>query len=110
MPEKVDQLVENIQSMMKGAGDWERRKTSIPGMFIVRMPGKKLRVMLMFCPIDENGTPLKRKGLYFAEIDTVQQARRAFPDERLDALVAAVQQVNGPSSKGDGGMGEVLEL
>jgi len=110
MPEKVARLFEDIKSMMKDASEWTRRKTTIPGIFVVRMPGTKLRVMLLFSPTDEAGNPRKRGGLFFADMDTVQQARRAFPDERLDALIAAVQQVNGPRSRDSQGEGEVLEI
>lgn len=110
MSEKVARLVEEIKSMMEGATDWTRRKTTIPGIFLVRAPGKQLRVMLMFSPTDQAGNPRKRRGLFFSDLETVLEARRAFPDERLDALVAAVQKVNGPTAKSVGGEGEVLEI
>src|SRR2546428_11591329 len=99
MPEKVARLFEDIKSMMKDASEWTRRKTTIPGIFVVRMPGTKLRVMLLFSPTDEAGNPRKRGGLFFADIDNVQPARHGFPDGRLDALISAVPSVNGPRSR-----------
>jgi hypothetical protein len=110
MSERVASLVEDIKSKMKGVEEWTRKKTSIPGIFLIRMPGKGLRVMLMFSPIDEVGNPRKRRGLFFSDAETLRQARRSFPDERLDALIAAVQQVNGPATGDTNAAEDVLEV
>lgn len=79
---------------MEHAEDWETKKTSIPGIFLVKMP-KELRVMLMFNPLDEQGNPRKRKGFYFGDMATVEAARQAFPDPKLNDLIAAIEKING---------------
>ncbi len=110
MDDRTEKLVEDIKRIMKNAGDWERKRTSIPGIFLVRMPDKEFRVMLMFSPIDEAGNPRKRRGLFFGVMDTVEAARRAFPDERLDALVAAVQKINGSPGRRPAGDEDVFQV
>lgn len=95
MVDKVAKLTEEIKSRMERAGDWEKVATSIPGIFMVRMPDKPFRVMLMFNPTDETGSPTKRKGFYFGDAATVDAARVAFADVRLGDLVAAVSRVSG---------------
>ncbi len=110
MDDRTEKLAEDIKRTMKNAGDWERKRTSIPGIFIVRMPDKEFRVMLMFSPIDEAGNPRKRRGLFFGVMDTVEAARKAFPDERLDALVAAVQKINGSPGPKRASDGDVFEV
>jgi len=94
MANKPEMIAEGIKKTMEHAIDWEKRKTSIPGIFLVRMPDKRFRVMLSFNPLDPAGAPRKRKGWFFADMDTVRAARQVFPDKRLDMLVAAVEKVN----------------
>lgn len=93
MSEKAAELAKSIESTLSRAAEWEKKKTSIPGVFLVRLPGEKLRVMLEFNPPDSSGTPSKRKGLYFDSRATLEAARRAFPDPRMDDLVAAVESL-----------------
>ena len=109
MSEKAADLAASIEKSLAGAGEWEKKKTSIPGIFLVRLPGDKLRVMLEFNPPDASGGPSKRKGLYFGDRATVEAARKAFPDKRLDDLIAAVEKLSSraPDERGrKGGAGE----
>jgi len=113
MSEKAADLARSIEASLSNAAEWEKKKTSIPGIFLVRLPGEKLRVMLEFNPPDSAGNASKRKGLYFADRTTVEAARNAFPDPRLDDLVAAVERLSerAPASKGaKGGREEVFEV
>ncbi len=110
MDDRTEKLAEDIKKVMENAGDWERKRTSIPGIFLVRMPDKEFRVMLMFSPIDEAGNPRKRRGLFFGVMETVEAARRAFRDERLDALVTAVQKINGSLGRRPSGDEEVFQV
>ena len=99
MVDKVTKLSEDIRGRMEEAGEWEKIPTSIPGIFMVHMPGKELRVMLMFNPTDEEGNPTKRKGFYFGDSDTAEAARKAFADGRLEDLLKALSLVNGPPQR-----------
>ncbi len=110
MTEREDKIVEDIQGLAKSANDWQRIRTSIPGIFVVRLPGKAMRVMLMFSPVDESGNATKRRGFYFADMTAVQAARRAFPDERLEALVSAIQVINGPLRRSLEDVNRTLEI
>src|SRR3972149_6923697 len=77
---RMTKLAEDIRTRMERAEDWERIPTSIPGIFMVHMPDKELRVMLMFNPTDDAGNPTKRKGFYFGDRATVEAARQARTD------------------------------
>ena|SRR2546428_12870686 len=93
MADKIAKLAEEMKKAMEHAEDWERKKTSIPGIFLVKMP-KELRVMLLFNPPDDVGNPRKKKGLFFDDAETIEAARKAFPDPRLDDLILAIQKLN----------------
>ncbi len=110
MVDKVTKLAEGIRTRMESAAEWEKVPTSIPGIFMVRMPDKELRVMLMFNPTDEVGNPTKRKGFYFGETETVEATRKAFADERLGDLAAAVSRVGGAPRRRAPEEGNVFEV
>ena len=110
MPSKSEQLAENIKKAMEHADDWEKKKTSIPGIFLVRMPEKDLRVMLMFNPPDDDGNPTKKKGMYFADLETVEAGKRAFPNPNLPALVEAVAKINERSGRKPSDGSDVFEV
>ncbi len=110
MSSKVDQLAEGIRKAMENADDWEKKRTSIAGIFLVRMPEKDLRVMLMFNPPDSEGNPTRKKGLFFADKETVDAARVAFPNPSLNALVEAVEKVNERAGKKPSDESEVFEV
>jgi hypothetical protein len=97
--DKVTKLAEDIRTRMERAEDWEKVPTSIPGIFMVHMPGPDLRVMLMFNPTDDTGNPTKRKGFYFGDPGTAEAARTAFTDGRLEDLLGALSVVNGPPQR-----------
>ena len=113
MSEKAAELAKSIESTLSRAAEWEKKKTSIPGVFLVRLPGDKLRVILEFNPPDESGNPSKRKGLYFGDRATLEAARKAFPDPRMDDLVAAVESLSERAASPRGTKGaaeEVIEV
>jgi len=107
--EKADKLAKEIIDKMNRAGDWDKKRTNIPSIYLVRVPDKKLRVKLLFLPTDDSGRPIKRKGYYFATLEDMRAARSAFTDEKLDSLLAAIERINGT---GDGGENddEVFEV
>lgn len=110
MSSKVEQLAERIRKTMENAEDWEKVKTQIPGIFMVKAPDKSLRVMVVFNPPDDAGNPTKKKGLFFTSMDWVDAARVAFPNKDLDKLIEAIQKVNGPSGRKAGEEGEVFQI
>ena len=110
MTNKVEQVADGIRKAMEHADDWEKKKTSIKGIFLVKMPEKELRVMLMFNPPDEEGSPRKRKGLYFDDIETVNTAKDAFPNPALTTLVEAIGVVNNRAGKKLADDGDVFKV
>ena len=110
MEDRVGKVEGDIRKMMKGVEKWGKKKTSIPGIFLVRMPSKEFRLKLLFMPVDEAGKPTKRKGFYFGDLESVKSARAAFLDDRLDVLVMAVEAISGEERKTGADDDEVLEI
>ena len=87
-------LTEKLKDSMLHAEDWDKRKTPIPGIFVVKVPDKVLRIKLEFNTPDSEGNPTKRRGMYFDDAKTLEAARLAFGDPKLKELLDAVNSIN----------------
>ena len=60
-------IQKQLKDHLEKAEDWEKMDTPIKGVSVVRVPATKTRPALLFIevnPLKENGTPMKRKGLF----------------------------------------------
>lgn len=110
MAKKAAEIAESITKLLEHAEKWERKNTPIPGIYVVRLPGEELAVKLWFNPPDANGSPTKKKGLYFEDLSVVEAARNAFNNKKLDDLVAGVELLNRKAGKGQAETAETLDF
>jgi hypothetical protein len=97
MAGSTSKVASDIKKAMEHSEKWETKKTSIKGVYLVRMPGEVLFIRLWFVPPGkEPPNPKNQRGFYFADSEAVKAARKAFNDDRLDPLIAAVEKVNAP--------------
>lgn len=108
-PKSTD-TVQRLRQALEHAPKWEKLKTGIPGIWVVRMPGDELQLGIMFNPLSDQGTARKKKGWYFFDGETVEEVRVAFGNKGLDKLVSAVEKINGQSSRPAPGTEEVFEV
>ncbi len=91
-------MVENeLRSHLDGAPDWDRMKTDVEGVFVVKMPptdNDPARLMVEVNPVDKNGRPKKRKGLYLPATLTLSEYSGALKVPKLDELLKAIDEVN----------------
>ncbi len=55
-----------LADFLKSGKDWERKATSVPGVFILKMPpyrGAPTRLAVELNPVDEAGRPTKKRGV-----------------------------------------------
>jgi hypothetical protein len=58
-------LEQRLRDFLRGGGDWERSRTSIPGVFVVKLPSRGPRgaeLTLEINPVDGQGQPRKKRG------------------------------------------------
>lgn len=90
------ELSESLKEFIEEGQDWERKNTSVKGVSIVRMPPYKNRpasLAIEINPVKEDGSPMKKKGVYIMNIAELHAFRTAFNNEKIDTLIAALEEV-----------------
>jgi len=81
--------------------DWEKIRTSIPGVSIVKLPtrGSAVRLALEVVPTDEEGNPLKRKGIYITSIQQWNSLKEIFSNPKGLELINSIEELKGEKSR-----------
>ncbi|HVC27799.1 MAG TPA: hypothetical protein VND40_06520 [Nitrososphaerales archaeon] len=105
---------DRLSTFLKTGSDWARMKTSVPGIFILKMPAYRTsppRLAVELNPTDESGAPTKKRGLVLRSAAEFDEYKGLFQHERLSPLLKSVEGVNPPQAKKAAKSGEeVLQL
>ena len=109
---RAPELESRLREILEKARDWQRVPVrSSPGIFVVKAPGTKRSppsLLIELNPVDENNLPTKRRGLYIRTRKDLEEYRKLINDRNLDALVSALEEVNG--RREEEGESEDLEI
>jgi hypothetical protein len=109
----VMEIVDNLRVFLDTGEDWERKNTTLPGVSIIRLPATRTRpasLAIEVNPVDENGRPMKKKGVMVMSRVEMLAFRQVFDNEKLGALLNAVEEVL-PEKKGaKKSSGDVIEI
>ena len=96
---RVQELESRLREILEKAREWQGVPVkSFPGIFVVKAPGTKRNppsLLIELNPVDENNLPTKRRGLYIRTRKDLEEYRKLINDRNLDALVSALEEVNG---------------
>jgi hypothetical protein len=93
---------DKLESFLKSGPDWGRLKTSIPGIFVLKMPAYRsspARLAVELNPVDASGTPTKKRGLVLRSKNELEQYRGLFQYEKLLPLLEGVEKFSPPVKK-----------
>jgi hypothetical protein len=96
-PSRDASLEQRLRDFLRSGGDWERSRTSIPGVFVVKLPGRGPRgaeLALEINPVDGQGQPRKRRGYMVRGRAELEELSRILSDARLARLAEALESVN----------------
>lgn len=82
--------------MLKSGKDWERKATSVAGIFVLKMPpfrGSPTRLAVELNPVDEYGRPTKKRGIILRSSEDLNGYRKLLNDEKLAPLVKAMDSL-----------------
>lgn len=109
----VMEITENLRVFLDTGEDWERKNTSLPGVSIIRLPATRSRpasLAMEVNPVDENGRPMKKKGIMVMSRTELLAFRQVFGNEKLGQLLTAIEEVL-PEKKGaKKSSGDILEI
>lgn len=88
---------EKLADFLKTGKDWSRMKTSVPGVFVLRLPAYRsapVRLAVELNPADESGNPKKKRGLVLRSTRELEEYKELFQPEKLSKLLSILDQVN----------------
>lgn len=88
---------EKLINFLKTGKDWSRLATTIPGVFVLKLPAYKRqpsRLAVELNPVDEDGKPKKRRGLVLRSSEELKVFRDLIQEERLTRLMEMIDSVN----------------
>ncbi len=90
------ELSEQLRVFIDEGKDWERKATSVKGITIIRLPMTKNRpasLAIDINPVNEQGLPMKKKGIMIMNAAELAAFRAAFNNEKVDNLIKALEEV-----------------
>lgn len=107
------ELIDTLRAFLETGEDWERKLTSIPGVTILKLPQTKSRpasLAIEVNPLNEKGTPMKKKGVMIMGAADLTAFRGIFTNEKVAVLVSTIESI-APARKGaKPGEEEVLQV
>ena len=88
---------EKLADFLKTGKDWSRIKTTVPGVFVMKLPpfrSSPARLVVELNPVDEVGTPKKRRGLVLRSTAELEEFKELFVGEKLPKLLSMVDSLN----------------
>lgn len=88
---------EKLADFLKTGKDWSRLRTSVPSVYVVKLPpyrGSPARLVVELNPVDETGTPKKRRGLILRSTGELEEFKELFGDEKLPKLLGMIDSLN----------------
>jgi len=90
------ELKQEIINTMVNAKMWMRKPTTAKGIFLIKVPqgteGEK--VMIEINPVNDQGIPIKRRGLFLSDVNQLREFSKVFSSEKAVKAVKAVQEIN----------------
>jgi hypothetical protein len=88
---------EKLSDFLKTGKDWSRLRTSVPGVYVVKLPpyrSSPARLVVELNPVDETGTPRKRRGLVLRSTAELEEFKELFDEEKLPKLLGMIDSLN----------------
>ena len=103
---------EKLEEFLETGKDWAKVKTSVPGVFVMKMPGSKNRepsLSVEINPVDASGSPTKRRGLIIRSVDELLEFKDILGNDKVETLLEMLEDVN-PARPDSKQTKEVIEI
>ena len=92
-----EKLTESLRVFLEKGSDWERKPTSLQGVFIVKLPpyGRSpTRLVVEINPVDASGAPTRRRGFIIRNSGELNDFRALVAEDKLGGLLSGIDEVN----------------
>ncbi len=92
-----EKLTESLKVFLESGSDWERKPTSLQGVFIVKLPpyGRSpTRLVVEINPVDASGSPMRRRGFILHNSGELKEFRDLLVDDKVGELLTGIDAVN----------------
>jgi hypothetical protein len=88
---------QRLMQFLKEGKDWERKATSIPGIFLLRLPGLRstaASLAIEINPVDSTGSSTKKRGVVIRSNSELEQINNLLSNPKLPQLAKSIDEVN----------------
>ena len=102
------------KSIIKEGKDWERKPTSVAGVFLFKLPeyrGRPPTIAIEINPLNSNGAPSKKRGIVIKSVEELNSILDLIGNPKVTQLAQSIDSVN-PVRKNvpKGDSSEVFEI
>ena len=90
-------MQERLTHFLKDSSDWERKSTSIQGVFLLKLPNSKAGTWKESIAIEINpvtGFPTKKRGIVIRSASVLEQITHILTNLKLSELAKKMDEVN----------------
>jgi hypothetical protein len=89
--------VERLNQFLNNARYWEKKATSVPGLFLLKLPGSRGSspfVVIEINPVDTLGSPTKKRGVVVRSSAELEWIKYALSNPKVVELAEKIDQIN----------------
>jgi hypothetical protein len=88
---------ERLSQYLKEGKDWQRKATSVPGVFLLKLPafkGRSATLAIEINPVDSLGLASKKRGVLIRSKEQLEEMICLLSNPKLSQLAKSIDEVN----------------
>ena len=88
---------ERLSQFLREGKNWERKATSIPGVFLIKLPEYKSRppyIAMEINPVDSTGAATKKRGILIKSSSELEKISNILTNAKIVQLATSLDEVN----------------
>jgi hypothetical protein len=88
---------ERLSQFLREGKNWERKATSIPGVFLIKLPEYKSRppyIAMEINPVDSTGAATKKRGILIKSSSELEKISNILTNAKIVQLATSLNEVN----------------
>ncbi len=106
-------LESRLGDFLKSGKDWERKPTSVLGVFVLKLPpfrGSPARLSVELNPVDSSGRPTRKRGVLVRSSEELTEYKKLIGDEKVASLLKNIDELTPKSAKKEETGPDIIEI